>query len=252
MRPASVIFACTVTLLLAAAASAQPQRTVRFSGYDWEVRQTGKGGPGPNQWDPANVRVDKNGWLHLNITKVRNEWRCAELSTTKRLGFGRYEFQVMGRIDRFDPTVVLGLFNYTTPDIGPDGTNEIDIEIARWGNPKWDNGSFTIYPSKGERITQDDHHTFAFALTGDDTTQRFAWSGSQVAFEVLQGRGGGASEPLAGAQWVYAPHDLRLIPQQPLPVHINLWLFRGKPPADQKGIEVVVKQFTFVPLHLLR
>ena len=54
-------------------------------------------------------------------------------SQPKCLGFGRYQFQVIGRIDQLDPNVVLGLFKYPTPDVGPDGTNEIDIEFAQWG-----------------------------------------------------------------------------------------------------------------------
>src|SRR5271165_2051374 len=153
MKPALVLFANAIVLWSAAvSAGAQQPKTLQFSGYEWQVRSVGKGGPGPNQWDPNNVWVDKNGWLHLKITRVQNEWRCAELYTTKRLGFGRYQFQVIGRIDRFDPAVVLGLFNYPTADVGQDGTNEIDIEIAHWGNPKWDNGNFTVYPSKGKRV----------------------------------------------------------------------------------------------------
>jgi hypothetical protein len=253
LKPALSLFMCAVTLLSGVVPSgAQQAKALRFSGYEWEVRPAGKGGPGPNQWDPNNVWVDKHGQLHLKITKVQNEWRCAELYTTKRLGFGRYQFQVIGRIDRFDPSVVLGLFNYPTPDVGQDGTNEIDIEIAHWGNPKWDNGNFTIYPSKGERVSAGDHHTFPFSLNGEETTHRFTWSGDQIAFEVLQGLRDTSEEPLAGGQWVYAPHDTRLIPQQPLPVHINLWLFAGKPQPDQKEIEIVVKRFTFTPLNLIK
>jgi hypothetical protein len=29
---------------------------------------------------------------------------------------------------------------------------------------------------------------------------------------------------------------------------INLWLFNGRPPADGKEIEVVIREFTFSPL----
>jgi hypothetical protein len=30
-------------------------------------------------------------------------------------------------------------------------------------------------------------------------------------------------------------------------VHLNLWLFQGRPPKDGKVVEVVVRAFGFVP-----
>ena len=36
-----------------------------------------------------------------------------------RPGFGRYQFQVAGRLDLLDDNVVLGLFNYPAGDVGP-------------------------------------------------------------------------------------------------------------------------------------
>jgi hypothetical protein len=74
-------------------------------------------------WDDANVDVDDKGWLHLKLTSVTNatgstERHCTELSTQQRLGFGGCQFQVIGRIDRLDRNVVLGLFKYPTPDVG--------------------------------------------------------------------------------------------------------------------------------------
>ena len=61
-------------------------RTITFSGYQWDVRATGKGGPGPNIWDDANAQVDDKGWLHLKITSNADttgntEWHCVELSS---------------------------------------------------------------------------------------------------------------------------------------------------------------------------
>ena len=63
-----------------------------------------------------------------------------------RLGFGTYQFKVIGRPDLFDDNVVLGLFNYTRPDVGPDATNEIDIEFAKWGGSQSQMGNWAVYP----------------------------------------------------------------------------------------------------------
>jgi hypothetical protein len=42
---------------------------------------------------------------------------------------------------------------------------------------------------------------------------------------------GSAQDPIYSA--VFAPKNYaRRVPQTPLPVHMNFWLFEGKPPAD--------------------
>src|SRR5438876_551606 len=110
--------------------------TLDFAGYKWDQRPEGEGGPGPNNWEPRNVWVDEKGQLHLKLTSRNGKWYAAEVHTQKRLGFGRYEFQVSGPVDKLDRNIVFGIFNYPTSDLGPDGTCEIDIEFAHWGNPK--------------------------------------------------------------------------------------------------------------------
>jgi hypothetical protein len=120
--------------------------TIEFAGYTWEVRQGG-GGPGPNRWDARNVNVDADGALHLRVSRLDGRWTSAEVTMTQSLGFGSYQFQVQGRPDLLDRNLVLGLFNYTLPEIGPDGTNEIDIEFAQWGHAANDHGSYAIYPA---------------------------------------------------------------------------------------------------------
>jgi hypothetical protein len=107
-------------------------KDIEFGGYTWAVR-SGRGGPGPNVWDENNAWLDASTNLHLKISQRDGKWSCAEVTMRRRLGFGRYQFQATGRLDRFDDNVVLGLFNYLTGDVGPDGTHEIDIEFAWWG-----------------------------------------------------------------------------------------------------------------------
>lgn len=220
-------------------------KTLRFCGYDWEVRPAGSGGPGPNRWDPNNVWVDRFGNLHLKITKSGSEWHCAELYTLQRFGFGRYQFQVIGRIDQLDPNVVFGIFDYPTPNVGPDGTNEIDLEFARWGNAAYPIGNYTVYPAVyGYPNTS---RTFDFTLSGDYTTHRFIRRRTQVSFQSLNGHRDNDLYPIAW--WTYSPRDFwRRIPQQAVPVHINLWLFGGQPPTNGREVEIIVSRFSFTPL----
>lgn len=226
----------------AAAAIALPAqaRTVAFGGLSWQVRADGKGGPGPNHWDDANVWLDDNGALHLKISQVGGRWYCAELETTQPLGFGTYQFWVDTRVDNFDPNVVLGLFDYGASD----GTDEIDIEFARWGHRKWPNGNYTVYPAKAGK--PDAHVTFEVESTAAESTQRFIRSPSQVAFQSLEGHQNGSGGLYQS--WTFAPANPKArVPQAPLPVHINLWLAKGNAPLDGQEVEVVIRDFSFVP-----
>ena len=227
-----------------------PVRSLTFSGYAWDVRGDGVGGPGPNTWDETNAHVDPTGRLHLRLTRNPapaggTDWHCVELSTRDRLGFGRYQFQLTGRIDQLDPNVVLGLFKYPPGDVGPDGTNEIDIEFARWGHATAPhNADYVVYPAVGPRVGGD-HLLFRVALHGASTTHRFDWTSTQVTFQSLHGHRDDDTDEFE--RWAYSPGEARLMPQQPTPVRINLWLFDGRAPLDNSEVEIIVDQFTFTP-----
>jgi hypothetical protein len=58
-------------------------------------------------------------------------FNCSEVTLAEPLGFGRYEWDVVGDVSSLggaDPNVVLGMFLYRND------TLELDIELARWGN----------------------------------------------------------------------------------------------------------------------
>lgn len=233
---------CVAACLLSSFATSAA--TVRFSGYDWQVRGTGRGGPGPNEWEPANVVVDTNGWLHLKLTKREGRWYCSEVFTKERLGFGRYEFQLSGRIDRLDRNVVLGLFNYPTSDVGPDATHEIDIEFARWGNASAPIGNYTVWPTTKEQKQQS--HSFGFELVTDESTHVFTWTPTNLVFESFTSQN---TTNRVLAQWRYEPKEPELwISQKPMPVHLNLWCFQGRPPEDGEELDLTIRSFKFMPL----
>jgi hypothetical protein len=219
-------------------------KIIYFAGYDWTVKSGDNIGPGPNSWDEDNVWVDQNGYLHLVLTRRGRQWYCAQVSMVQRLGFGRYQFWVTGRIDHLDPNVVFGLFNYPPSDVGPDGTNEIDIEFARWGKPGAPIGNYTVWPAK--KGLNSSHHLFPVALSGDNTTQRFIWSHTSVTFQSLVGHRDDDTGQFA--IWRYQPRDAAsFIGDNPMPVEINLWLFKGQPPLNGQDIELIVRSFNFTP-----
>jgi hypothetical protein len=231
--------------LSAAPALAEP--FVDFAGYTWLVRSYG-GGPGPNEWREANVVVDADG-LHLTIQQDGEVWTCAEvLMMGDPLGFGTYEFEVTGDLAALDTNAVLGLFNYPgSGEIGPDGTNEIDIEIAQWGDLQNPNRlNWNIYPAvegggKG-------NHALPLSLPAGGSTHRFTWSAQSIDYASFEGlASAGATQPIGS--WTYAPAEpARDIPQSPLVVHMNLWLTQGRPPSDGQPVRVTINDFRFTPL----
>ncbi len=217
--------------------------SITWKGYTWTIKSDIAVGPGPNDWNSNNVFVDTNGYLHLKITHNvdSKKWDCAELYTTNSLGFGTYQWQIESSIDKFDHWVVLGLFPYGPPALGPDGSNEIDIEYSRWGNASGTNGWWTIYPDSGKTIGQ---KSYDFSLEGTHTTSRFKWNDKAIKYWLL-----GGFQPVERTvnvinSWNYAPTNFsKQIPQKAMPLHMNLWLFRGHAPANGQPVEVIIHDF---------
>ena len=160
--------------------------------------------------------------------------------------FGTYQWQIDGPIDTFDKNVVLGLFPYgPAAGIGADGTNEIDIEYSRWGQANGPNGDWTNYPASGTTIGE---LSYSFSLGGATlSTSRFVWSSTSITDFLFSGL-----QPVEGMAgliktWTYMPQNPTVnIPQQPLPLGMNLWCF-STPPSDGRPVEIVIRDFTFTP-----
>ena len=223
--------------------SAPGAATISFSGYTWSVRND-TGGPGPNTFSSNNVWVDASGFLHLKISHA-TAWSTAEIVLNQNLGFGTYQWVLVGHPESMDNNVVLGLFTYTTPAIGPDGTNEIDIEFATWGGAQSLHGNWTAWPPAlgPTQWTQ----PFDASALGGVSTQSFVWESQSITYNTQSGLP--ASSALGfHAQAGFAPtNPLQTIPQSAEPVHMNLWLFNGHPPTDGNEVEIVVSSFTFTP-----
>ncbi len=232
--------------LALAAVGSLGAKTFQFSGYQWEIRPSeDNGGPGPNHWDENNAFLDARGYLHLKLTKRGGEWYCSEVYTQEALGFGLYEFSIVGRVDTLDRNLVFGLFNYPEADVGPDGTNEIDIEFSHWGVPTNPIDGYTVFPAvEGVRPAE---RSYPIELRGaGQSTHSFTWTPESILFQSF--RGTSSAGPLL-ANWLYQPRDPQVhIPQSLLPVHINLWLFEGVPPSDGQEVELIVRSFRFTPM----
>ncbi len=230
-----------ILLLLLPCAQAQ---TITWAGHDWKV--TSGGMAGVAHGDPANVIIDADQHLHLQIIRHDGKWTASEVFTTDRMGFGTYQWVVEGGVYDMDPTTVLGLFTYgPTHHIGIDAENEIDIEFSQWNNTcKGCNADFTVYPSTGNRKPNgvsawEDN----FRVSGDNiTTARMEWSSDHIVFTLMQG-----VHPIGIVADViktetYSSNSAN-IPQVASPVGINLWCFRQTPAKHQS---VVIRDFQFL------
>jgi hypothetical protein len=197
------------------------------------------------QGNAANISIDTDGYLHMKITNNGGTWTAAEIFTTDKIGFGTYQWQIDGPVDKLDKNVVVGLYPYgPEAGIGSDGQNEIDIEYARWGNASYPNGNYTVYPPTG---TGSSEITFDFTLTGTYTTSRFTWTSTKIDFATLSGFEPPESTAGLIKAWTFSPATpTTKVPQQALPLGMNLWCFES-PPSNGQNVEIIVRDFAFVP-----
>ena len=234
---------------------------INFSGYQWRVKDSGsqRWGPGPNHFssDTRNVWVDSQGRLHLAITRRDGKWYCGEVISHRSFGFGRYEWRV-GEISPpggLDANVVLGMFTWSDR---PEYTHrEIDVEVARWGQPNLkSNSQYVVQP------WQPAGHVQRFTTpTIANVTHSFTWQPDRIDFVSTWGDEA-ASFPRSKCQmWSFpnCPRDavtpttsaMEGVPQ-PLDenVRMNLWISRKGQPQCKSSVEVVIDRFTFSSLAI--
>lgn len=236
MKGLLVFLLCSVGVVLFAQDSASADTgTIQFSGYTWDVKDSGGEvvGPGPNRFSSKGVWVDKQGRLHLRLFRENGTWKSAEVSLRQPLGYGTYQFDLEGRYDRWDPAVVLGMFTY---DLEDPSAREIDIELSRWNQPKGRTTWYTLQPYdiKGNQAG------FTSPLSGSYTRHRFQWTPLSLQFSSYHGH----SSRFPMSKWAY-PNPFVPRPGRET-VRINLWRF-------QQGVitrphEVIIHRFTFTPI----
>ena len=217
-----------ILFFLLAVFSVQAQ-TIHWAGRDWKVSSGRIAGVAPG--DPANVSIDSDGYLHLQIVQRDGKWTAGEVFTVEDMHFGTYQWVVEGNVYDMDPTTVLGLFTYgPTHHSGKDAENEIDIEFSQWNKTcRPCNADFTVYPSTGNRkpdgvsAWEDNFHVDGTELT----TARMEWFPDHIVFTLMKGE-----QPIGTVADViktetYTSSAIN-IPQEVAPVGINLWSFKRR------------------------
>jgi hypothetical protein len=217
---------------------------LRFANTDWIIKHSPEKriGPGRNYWNGKNVRVDSKGRLHLKISYENSSWYCAEIFTVRKFHFGTYQFEVTIPKNALTPNTVLGMFNYPTQEVGPDGTNEIDIEISRKSKSSPLHGSYAVHPPFNMTAKYWEY-PFTFPKSyREQSTHRFTWEKKGIRFESLQGN---ASMHKFSALYFNPSRHRVHIPQKPVRVHINLWMKEGLLPQYNRETEIIVSSFKY-------
>ncbi len=210
-------------------------KTIRFSGYEWEVVETptDSGGVLHNN-SASNVWTDDKGRLHLRIQRQGEDWTCAEVLMTRSLGYGVYSF-VFDELPPLESASVLGLFTWDPREAGQNH-REINVELSRWGDPQTKNAQFVVQPYYVPA------NVFRFESPSGRVAHSFHWEPGRVAF-----RSGFRTSltPIANiAEHVFTSGV-------PTPggerVHINLYIFGRTRTPQQKPVEVVIEKFEYLP-----
>jgi hypothetical protein len=247
----SILFLCVCSLPIFGCGGGPGNAMTTGDAFTWKGRHwniTNGGMAGVAKGNPANIFVDKNGYLHLRIINRGGTYTASEMFSADNAGFGTYQWYIEGSFDNMDKSTVLGLFPYgPAANIGRDGENELDIEFSKWDNTCGGcNADFTFYPSTGNVGLGPQTDNFNVILnSGTLTTARLEWTSTKVTATIMSGL-----QPVGTTQNVlrtfsFSPSDhTARIPQVAVPLGMNLWCFQTLPASNQG---VIIRDFQFIP-----
>lgn len=237
-----------------------------FSGQSWTVKayENQTWGPGPNYFSnrPTDVYVDSSGFLHLNIVNHSGKWYSTEVISEETMGYGVYTWVVDANLEQIDQNAVLGLFTWDNNTFQSQANSEVDVEVARWGDPnEQDILLYSVqpvwfgahYPERSQKI-----NTPAGSLNGV-TAHRLIWTDSLVTWYSWEEYADGPnqigtwsfdlSNPARVKQEGGQSSNPVIIPAPGSTTHarMNLWLFNGAAPANGQDYEVVIRLFSYEP-----
>jgi hypothetical protein len=214
----------------------QARKTLQFSGYEWEVRQSASERGGTlSLHDASNAWVDDHGFLHLRIAKRDADWTNAEVTLTRSLGYGTYMF-VVRDTSALEPAAAFSMFTWD-PGGGDPNHREMDIEIARWGDPANKNAQFVVQPYYVPA------NVVRFAAPAGLLTHSFRWEPGRVLFKTVKGGSG-----LQGAPTIAEHLYTSGVPSPGAEaIRLALYVFTFTAHPLKNGAEVVVEKFLYLP-----
>lgn len=222
-----------IATIKGAAASKPTHRTLRFSGYEWIVRESPGERGGYNLYDPSNAWTTPDGTLHMRLSGSGGKWSCAQIILNRSLGYGTYRLTVRDT-SALDPAAVFAM--YTLSDAGAAAAvrnpREWDVEISRWGDPAGKNARYLLQPAY---LGQ---NTVWFSAPAEVLIHEIRWAAGSVHMTTMDKEG----TMIAGhvfSSGIPVPGDERF--------RINLYDFQRGSNLVQHGAEIAVDRFEYLP-----
>jgi hypothetical protein len=243
--------------------------TIFFSGIKWYIKSglNNKLGPGPNYFSNSskNVFLDNSGNLHLKITNENGKWNCAEVISKDFFGYGTYVFKLISNVADIEKNVVYGFFTWDNTSFLEQANSEVDIEFSKWGKSS---DSLTLTQSvqpvwfniPAPYIERTNHPQMNLNKIKFPSTHSFTWTDSLITWKSYEGTDFPGTNLIAN--WRFDKNNQArtkleggkesnpiVIPKPGSDTHarINLWLLNGIAPSDNKEVELIVKEFKFIP-----
>lgn len=254
--------------------------TVQFSGYRWNIKHAAtRLGPGNNYYttSASQVFVDADGMLHLRVLKPDSVWRCVEIiSDSVGFGYGEYVFYLANRIDNIDRNVIAHLMISDDSSRTHDATPLLTVRFARWGQKSNVNAlEYDVRPpaqpvlsADGQTVEHQEqpaaervvHYPQSpFYMNGDYSTHVIRWEPGRIRFASYHDHANPG--PFVADKWSF-PERGTAAESIPKPsattcVRLGLWIFIPPAlpvphaPASNTPAGLVIKKFTYTPLHAL-
>jgi len=212
-------------------------KIIKFSGYDWKVRQTASDRGGMvNEYSAENAWVDEKGFLHLRITRgAQDKWQCAEISLTRSLGYGTYSLSLQDT-SKLEPAAVFSLFTWDDLEAGQNH-REMNIEMTRWGDPANKNLRYVIQPFYVPT------NVVQFNAPTGNLTHLLNWTNGKAEFKTIGGFETG-NKAKTVSQYTFSSG----VPTSgDETVHLSFYVFGYSKQPMEKDSEIVVEKFEFLP-----
>jgi len=234
-RPAPVLDALpkvgddVLAVAVVPGAAQPPSKILKFSGYEWRLRNAPSARGGRNVYDPSNIWVDDQGAMHVRIAKTQTDFSCSEVAMTRSLGYGTYQFDIRD-VGHMEPAAVFGMFTYDYAGGAP-MNREMGIELSQWGDITNKNAQYVVQPYYSAA------NVHRFTVPGGPLTISLRWEHGRTSFRTThQSR-------------LVAEHSFTSgIPDPGIEsIRMALYYFRDSPTKLQNGAEVVIERFTYFP-----
>lgn len=242
---------------------------ILFSGHNWTIKSSESPvGPGPNPFSnrASDIWVDSKGRLHLKIAQHNGIWYSTEVVSDEVVGYGTYEWTVIGDFKNIPTNIVLGLFTWDTESFQSDANSEIDVEFSYWGDSTLTSSLlYSVQPVNfGPFYPERTYHpSFDGNILVGKTTHQFTWTPQLVTWRSYKGDANNPGEEIA--QWAFADTNIARIkheggrPSDPVVIpkatpntnaRINLWVasFIEIFPLDREEREIIIESFRYTPL----